>query len=128
VTRTQPVTPCVEIEITAGVTIEVDEIWPDGDAPDPVTAEEVRRALEHRGPKPRVLMTWGRLDDATVTVSVTNPHWNPTAPLLPEHAPARHQTTQVWAPVRVASPTSPAGWGAGRLAPNRVIQRRAGDR
>jgi hypothetical protein len=61
-----------------------------------VTAQAVRQRLEHDGAKAHVLRTSGLLDDLTVTVSVANPHWDPTTPLLPDHAPARVDTTAVW--------------------------------
>lgn len=53
------------------------EIWPDGDAPTPVTAEAVKAAVEKAGGLRRVMRDWNLQDDLCmqITVRQDNPHW-----------------------------------------------------
>jgi len=61
-------------KIIFGVAIEgyyefaVEEVWPDGDAPDNPTPEDVRNVMQDAGTKNRVLDDWGLLSDLNVTV------------------------------------------------------------
>lgn len=55
------------ISVEADYDLSVSEIWPDGDAPDDPTAEDVAAVMESCGTKRRVLHDWN-IDDHNVTV------------------------------------------------------------
>lgn len=57
-----------EISIEASVYLTVEEIWPDGDAPEDPIAADVKALLEKSGPKMRVLRDWDLLQDVDVYV------------------------------------------------------------
>lgn len=46
------------ITIEAEEPINVDEVWPDGDAPSDPTAEDVAKVMRQHGPKMRTLHDW----------------------------------------------------------------------
>lgn len=55
------------ITVEGDYELTVNEIWPDGDAPENPTAEDVKEQLESQGPKYRVLDDWG-ISDYDVSV------------------------------------------------------------
>lgn len=58
------------IMIETWADLDVDQIWPDGDAPVHPTAADVVAVLESCGGDPiRVLRDWGILDEPSVTVT-----------------------------------------------------------
>jgi hypothetical protein len=56
-------------DINASVHLEVDEIWPDGDAPENPTAEDVEVVIQQAGGLRRVLRDWDLEDHIILTVS-----------------------------------------------------------
>lgn len=76
----------IHIHIETDVTLSVNEVWPDGDAPDEVTAAAVSAVMEAGGTKSRVLRDWCLLDDVDVDVGVDlpNPHYGGDAALFGE--------------------------------------------
>ena len=55
----------ISIELSASVAVEENEVWPDGDAPDEITADAVKLALLACGEK-----DWCLLDALQVTAVV----------------------------------------------------------
>jgi hypothetical protein len=55
----------VSVSLDAQLTVK--EVWPDGDAPEHPTAEDVAAAMRDYGTKGRTLSDWG-LDDVDVEV------------------------------------------------------------
>ena len=61
----------ISIELSASVAVEENEVWPDGDAPDEITADAVKLALLACGEnKTQVLKDWCLLDALQVTAVV----------------------------------------------------------
>lgn len=61
-----------ELTITLSETLTVDEIWPDGDAPENPTALDVRKAFFGDRPHRDILRRaddWGLTDDAELDVN-----------------------------------------------------------
>lgn len=50
-------------------TLHVDEIWPDGDAPDNPTVADVWKVIEHCGGKRRVIDEWNLNYGMELTIS-----------------------------------------------------------
>jgi len=92
--------PTITIHLETMVELEVAEVWPDGDAPDVVTADAVMAAMETCGSKRRVLDEWMLLEDIDVTVTVDrpNPAWKQDETLTGEPAPPRwlHDLARPW--------------------------------
>lgn len=57
------------VHLEADYWLSLAEIWPDGDAPNEPTADDVKAAMEKCGPKQRVLDDWMLLDDLDVDVN-----------------------------------------------------------
>lgn len=58
------------IEIKCSSVLDVDELWPDGDAPCYVTVDDVQRRIDAHGGPVRILEEWGLYDhDGECTVS-----------------------------------------------------------
>lgn len=89
----------ISIHVEADYNLSVNEIWPDGDAPDEITAEAVKAVMLQSGSRREVLNDWC-LDNPTVSVAVDtpNPARNPDDPLFPLLAPSRwlHSHAEVW--------------------------------
>ncbi len=49
----------VEITFETTIVLGFDELWPDDDAPDPVTAEHVENLIKAHGGPSNVLSDWG---------------------------------------------------------------------
>jgi len=60
----------VFIDVTGWFDLSADEVWPDGDAPDTITAEAVRDVMQACGGKVSTLTDWELLDGLEVHVSV----------------------------------------------------------
>lgn len=77
----------ISIDMTGSVDLAVDEVWPDGDAPEHITAADVVALLE-RDHKARAMSDWCLLRDLDVTVHVhhVNPEWKSQA-ALPDMPP-----------------------------------------
>ncbi len=58
--------PSIAISISLDATLSIEDIWPDGDAPENPTAADVKTFMESCGTKRWVLDDWGLLDDVTV--------------------------------------------------------------
>lgn len=57
------------VEITTGTRrLTVAEIWPDGDAPDNPTAEDVKQEMNASGPLAYVISDWGFESDLHINV------------------------------------------------------------
>lgn len=56
------------IELRLDEKLSVDQVWPDGDAPETVDAQAVVEAMESCGSKSVVLSDWNLLPDVEVTV------------------------------------------------------------
>lgn len=61
----------ITISFSGDVILHADEVWPDGDFPDEVTAEAVAEVItrDHDGPA-QLLRDWGMSQDVEVTVLV----------------------------------------------------------
>jgi hypothetical protein len=49
--------PFIEIEITSLADFEVDDLWPDGDAPEVITKEAVQALVDKESPR-RLMDEW----------------------------------------------------------------------
>jgi hypothetical protein len=58
----------ISITIQTEIDFTVDDIWPDGNAPEDFDAYDVKAALESYGSKYELLELWGLLNDLDVTV------------------------------------------------------------
>jgi hypothetical protein len=52
-----------ELTVEGSVVLELDEIWPDGDAPENPTAADAQRVIDADGGLSRVLLDWSLEDD-----------------------------------------------------------------
>lgn len=52
------------------VDFSVDELWPDGDAPENPTADDVEGLIDSCGGWPRIISDWNLNEDATWSVEV----------------------------------------------------------
>ena len=55
--------------IQADINLTVEQIWPDGDAPENPTVDDVLAVIKHNGGKDRILRDWSLMDDLDLTVS-----------------------------------------------------------
>lgn len=81
----------IDVSISASVALNVDEVWPDGDAPDVVDAAAVAAVIARSGDVMSFLRDWLIVyaDSVDVQVVAPNQHHDPTAePLFPDAAPA----------------------------------------
>ena len=62
------------ITLEADSAFTIDECWPDGDAPDHPTAEQVIDRLKSHGSILSAIADWGIDDNLTVTVIAPNGH------------------------------------------------------
>lgn len=60
----------ITVSIQGCIELEVEQVWPDGDAPRGVTAAAVKAAMERSGCKIDVLDEWGFTPDIEVHVDV----------------------------------------------------------
>lgn len=92
--------PTITITYEGTVDLKVSDVWPDGDAPDVITADDVVLVMEQSGRKERVLSDWLLLDELEVQVAVSqeNPAWSGDDVLFGE-PPARWSNTfgEAWA-------------------------------
>jgi hypothetical protein len=79
----KPVRIFITLEADHG--LDVSDVWPDGDAPEVITAEAVRQVMEACGPKSVVLPDWNLGVD--VTVSIYDPNTETVG---------RHESARVW--------------------------------
>lgn len=93
----QPNESSVNVHIEADINLEVQDLWPDGDAPNPVTAADVLALMESQGSKTTVLQDWCLMDEVDVHVSVQrpNPAWSQDEVLIGE-PPKRWLNEYVW--------------------------------
>lgn len=49
------------VNLVAGYYLLIEDIWPDGDAPENPTAADVKARMEESGPKIQVLRDWNML-------------------------------------------------------------------
>jgi hypothetical protein len=61
--------PVFNFSINYDVTYSVEEIWPDGDAPESPTLDDVMAVIVKCGGKRRVLEDWSMTNDLELTVS-----------------------------------------------------------
>jgi hypothetical protein len=61
--------PTFHFSITAEVSLEVEQIWPGGDAPANPTVDDVLAVIQKCGGKVRVIEDWNLGDDLDLTVS-----------------------------------------------------------
>lgn len=57
------------VSLSGNVEMSVKEVWPDGDAPDNPTAEDVVEQMKREGTIPRMLENWNLLWDIEVDVT-----------------------------------------------------------
>lgn len=74
----------ISITVEALSDLKIADVWPDGDAPNEVTADAVRELMESSGHAQRVLDDWGLLNnlDVTIVVSRPNPAWKQNMSLI----------------------------------------------
>lgn len=60
--------PVFNVDISGYLTLTVDEIWPDGDAPENPTVEDVARVIEDCGGLRDVLRDWSLDDGLTMDI------------------------------------------------------------
>jgi len=79
----------ITVSVVADFDLSVHDIWPDGDAPEVVTAEVVAQRMEADGTKSRVLADWGLFPalDVTVHVNTLNPAWKQAETLIGDPPP-----------------------------------------
>jgi hypothetical protein len=89
----------INIRIEGDLSMEVRDLWPDGDAPNPITAAAIVALLEKDGSKGHVLRDWCLIDDVDVIVCVDqpNPAYKQDEVLFGE-APPRwlHDRAEAW--------------------------------
>lgn len=84
------------ISITCEVELDLDDLWPDGDAPDNPTEQDVRRLIDRDGGPIRILDDWNLWDDggeiAVTEVSGYEAYWRTVLgpDRDPQHVIARH--------------------------------------
>lgn len=61
--------PTFHFSISADVSLEVEDIWPDGDAPENPTVDDVVKVIEQCGGKMRVIEDWDLDDDLMLDIS-----------------------------------------------------------
>lgn len=61
--------PTFHFSISAEISLDVDQIWPDGDAPENPTVDDVLAVIKACGGKRRVIQDWDLDDDLDLTVS-----------------------------------------------------------
>lgn len=83
----------INIEIAGLDSLTVDDVWPDGDAPTPITAEAVAEAMG-TADIARIARDWALRLQMTITVDAPNPHHTQSESLLPELAPAERIRTE----------------------------------
>lgn len=79
-----PTTITIAIEAFHDLTVE--QVWPDGDAPDAPTADDVMALLQRHGLW-HGLRDWSLGFEVTITVNAPNPTYTQAEALLPELAP-----------------------------------------
>lgn len=94
----------ISIHVEADIDMDVRDIWPDGDAPEVISADEVKHLMEHQGSKRRVLDDWMLIGDLDISVEVSrpNPAWKQdSATLEGEPTPPRwiREIAQPWTPL-----------------------------
>lgn len=62
--------PTIFIDFEGSIALTVDEVWPDGDAPEIITAEAVKAVLLRGGSKSTVFHDWCLLDAVDVSAGV----------------------------------------------------------
>lgn len=89
----------IEVHVESCANLTINEIWPDGDQPETVTADAIRRIMEAEGSRRQVIEDWLIVQDGDVTVTVTrrNPHWHGDQTLIDEPPPQwLHETAKPW--------------------------------
>ena len=61
--------PMFTFETASSTTLDLDAIWPDGDAPENPTAEDVAKVIAACGGLRAVLRDWDLDDEITLTIS-----------------------------------------------------------
>jgi len=62
--------PTIFIDFEGSISLTVKEVWPDGDAPEVITAEAVKQAMLACGSKRWVLDAWRLIDAIDVSCGV----------------------------------------------------------
>ena len=65
----KPKKPSFHFSIEADVSLDVGDIWPDGDAPENPTLEHVLEVIKKAGGAQWILENWNFIDDLGVTIS-----------------------------------------------------------
>lgn len=65
----EPKKPMFHFSIEADVSLGVEDIWPDGNAPENPTLEHVLEVIKKDGGARRVLEDWNLIDDLSLTIS-----------------------------------------------------------
>ncbi len=90
----------ITISVSGDFDLAVDEVWPDGDAPEVITAEAVAELMREQGVKSRVLSDWCLINDLQVSVyaDAPNPKADQDAVLFGDPPPKRlrSQVDEVW--------------------------------
>lgn len=69
-TESQAAGPTIFIDFEGSITLTVNEVWPDGDAPEVITAEAVKAVLLAGGSKRQVFDDWCLLGAVDVSTGV----------------------------------------------------------
>lgn len=87
--------PAISLDINSFVEFTPEDLWPDGDAPEPITAEDVARVIDQCGGLHRVIIDWNlRLFGLIYSVDL-NPAYGQDETLFPEHAPTKWVETSL---------------------------------
>ncbi len=88
----------VSIDVLGFNELTVEQVWPDGDAPDNPTADDVAAVIKQCGGLRRVLDDWNLDRYLVITVSRPNPEWQDGPALIPELAAEPLVITQAEVP------------------------------
>lgn len=66
--------PTVFIEFSGDVALAIEDIWPDGDAPEEITPEVVAELMRQAGSKMNVLREWALTSELVVRVACDHSH------------------------------------------------------
>lgn len=83
----------ISIDVIGLNDLTVAEVWPDGDQPDIITADEVAKVMD--GDQViRILQDWNLDVSLRIVVDAPNPHYTQAEVLIPEFAPPARYVTE----------------------------------
>lgn len=63
----------INITVTFDADLDIESLWPDGDAPEHPTIADVQKVIDRDGGIERVLHDWNLDQDPDVVITITNP-------------------------------------------------------